>query len=151
MKIEEVKSEVQGKIEEEKSEIQRMIEEVKNKVQEKIGDIEKRFNDLEIRPDNFFISPEIMYSRPTVKRLTFGGQTSWTVFKTQFDVVSSTSGWSYFVKANQLVACLRGLAAEVLQAMPADKLSDLSTIERAVDRFGDSHLTQFYLTELKTR
>ncbi|GBN09132.1 hypothetical protein AVEN_4277-1 [Araneus ventricosus] len=32
------------------------------------------------------------------------------------------------------------------------KLADLTTIEKALEaRFGDSHLTQFYRTELKTR
>ncbi|GBN76318.1 hypothetical protein AVEN_228123-1, partial [Araneus ventricosus] len=62
------------------------------------------------------------------------------------------NGWTDFVKASQLVASLRGSAAEVLQGIPADKLSDLTTIEKALEsRFGDSHLTQFYRTELKTR
>ncbi|GBL95449.1 hypothetical protein AVEN_154837-1 [Araneus ventricosus] len=84
--------------------------------------------------------------------LTFDGQTSWTVFKTQFDVVSSTNGWTDFVKASQLVASTCGSAAEVLQGIPTDKLTDLTTIENALEsRFGDSHLTQFYRTELKTR
>ncbi|GBM75174.1 hypothetical protein AVEN_163729-1 [Araneus ventricosus] len=93
-----------------------------------------------------------MSSRPTVKPLPFDGQTSWTVFKTQFDVVSSTNGWMDFVKASQLVASLQGSAAEVLQGIPADKLTDLTTIEKALEsRFEDSHLTQFYRTELKTR
>ncbi|GBN99166.1 hypothetical protein AVEN_67144-1 [Araneus ventricosus] len=93
-----------------------------------------------------------MYSRPTVKSLTFDGQTSCTVFKTQFDVASSTNGWNNRVKASQLVASLRGSAAEVLQGIPSDKLTDLTTIEKALEaRFGDSHLTQFYRTELKTR
>ncbi|GBN32416.1 hypothetical protein AVEN_169511-1 [Araneus ventricosus] len=53
---------------------------------------------------------------------------------------------------SELVASLRGSAAEVLQGIPADKLTDLTTIEKALEaRFGDSHLTQFYRTELKTR
>ncbi|GBM29209.1 hypothetical protein AVEN_27818-1 [Araneus ventricosus] len=126
-----------------------MIEEVKNKVQGKIGDIVKRLSDLEIRPDNF---PEVMYSRPTVKSLTFDGQTSWTIFKTQSSVVSSANGWNNRVKASQLVESLRGSAAEFLQGIPSDKLTDLTTIENALEaRFGDSHLTQFYRTELKTR
>ncbi|GBM23047.1 hypothetical protein AVEN_67027-1 [Araneus ventricosus] len=87
-----------------------------------------------------------------IKFLTFDGQTSWTVFKTQFDVVSSTNGWTGPVKVRQLVASLRRSEAEVLQAIPADKLMDLKTIEKALEvRFGDSHLTQFYRTELKTR
>ncbi|GBM67085.1 hypothetical protein AVEN_74822-1 [Araneus ventricosus] len=92
-----------------------------------------------------------MSSRPTVKPLTFDGQTSWTVFKIQFDVVSSTNGWTDFVKASQLVASLRRSAAEVLQGIPDEKLADLMTIEKALEsRFGDNHLTQFYRTELKT-
>ncbi|GBO06872.1 Retrovirus-related Pol polyprotein from transposon opus [Araneus ventricosus] len=43
-------------------------------------------SDLERRPNNFPANPEFMYSGPTVKPLTIDGQTSWTVFKTQFDV-----------------------------------------------------------------
>ncbi|GBM60387.1 hypothetical protein AVEN_249319-1 [Araneus ventricosus] len=151
-KIDEVEEKVQVKIEDVKSEVQGKIEEVEHKVQGKIGDIERRLSELEIRPFSFSSSPEFMHSRPTIKSLTFDGQTSWTVFKTQFDVVSSTNGWRDFVKASQLVASLRGSAAEVLQGIPADKLTDLTTIEKALEsRFGDSHLTQFYRTELKTR
>ncbi|GBN47720.1 hypothetical protein AVEN_39063-1 [Araneus ventricosus] len=35
---------------------------------------------------------------------------------------------------------------EILQLIPADKLTDLTS-----SRFGDSHLAQFYRTELKTK
>ncbi|GBN22553.1 hypothetical protein AVEN_268183-1 [Araneus ventricosus] len=151
-KIEEVEDKVQGKIEEVEDKVKEKIEEVKEKVQVKIGDLEKRLSELEDRPINFPANPDLTYSRPTVKSLTFDGQTSWTVFKTQFDVVSSANGWNNRVKASQLVASLRGSAAEVLQGIPSDKLTDLMTIENALEaRFGDSHLTQFYRTELKTR
>ncbi|GBL89126.1 hypothetical protein AVEN_141249-1 [Araneus ventricosus] len=133
-------------------EVHMKIEEVKSEVQEKMSDLERRLSDLETRPNNVPANPELMYSRPTVKPLTFDGLTSWTVFKTQFNVVSSTNGWTDFVKVSQLVASLRGSAAEVLQGIPADKLTDLTTIEKALEsRFGDSHLTQFYRTKLKTR
>ncbi|GBL91046.1 hypothetical protein AVEN_70446-1, partial [Araneus ventricosus] len=143
---------VKGKIEEVEGEVHMKIEEVKSEVQEKMSDLERRLSDLETRPNNFPANPELMYSRPTVKPLTFDGLTSRTFFKTQFNVVSSTNGWTDFVKASQLVASLRGSAAEVLQGIPADKLTDLTTIEKALEsRFGDSHLTQFYRTELKTR
>ncbi|GBN24594.1 Retrovirus-related Pol polyprotein from transposon 297, partial [Araneus ventricosus] len=141
-----------GRMEEEVQGVKGKIEEVKTEVQEKMSDLERRLSDLETRPNNFPTNPEFMYSRPTVKPLTFDGLTSWTVFKTQFDVVSSTNGWTDSVKASQLVASLRGSAAEVLQGIPPDKLTDLTTIEKALEsRFGDSHLTQFYRTELKTR
>ncbi|GBN77944.1 hypothetical protein AVEN_115794-1 [Araneus ventricosus] len=128
------------------------MEEVEEKVQVRIGDLEKRLSELEDRPINFPANPDLTYSRPMVKSLTFDGQTSCTVFKTQFHVVSSANGWNNFVKASQLVTSLRGSEAEVLQGIPSDKLTDLTTIENALEaRFGDSHLTQFYRTELKTR
>ncbi|GBM08908.1 hypothetical protein AVEN_57453-1 [Araneus ventricosus] len=149
-KIDEVEANVQIKVEDVKSEVKEKIEEVEHKVQGKIGEIERRLSELEDRPFSFSASPEFMHTRPTIKSLTFDGQTSWTAFKTQFDVVSSTNGWTDFVKVSQLVASLRGSAAEVLQGIPADKLTDLTTIEKALEsRFGDSHLTQFYRTENK--
>ncbi|GBL64242.1 hypothetical protein AVEN_262010-1 [Araneus ventricosus] len=44
-----------------------------------------------------------------------------------------------------------GSAAEALQGIPAEKLTDLTTTEEAIEaRIRDSHLTQFYRTELKT-
>ncbi|GBM66297.1 hypothetical protein AVEN_220062-1 [Araneus ventricosus] len=53
-------------------------------------------------------------------------------------------------KASQLVSSLRGSA--VLQGIPADMLTDLVNIDNALESsFGDSHLTQFYKTELNTR
>ncbi|GBM03062.1 hypothetical protein AVEN_199869-1 [Araneus ventricosus] len=150
--IGEVKDEVERKIEEVEDKVQGKLEEVKEKVQVKIGDLEKRLSELEDRPINFPANPGLTYSRPTVKSLKFDGQTSWTVFKTQFDVVSSANGWNNRVKASQLVTSLRGSAAEVFQGIPSDKLTDLTTIENALEaRFGDSHLTQIYRTELKTR
>ncbi|GBO45911.1 hypothetical protein AVEN_124626-1 [Araneus ventricosus] len=151
-KIEEVEGKVQRKIEEVEDKVQVKMEEIEEKVQVKIGDLEKRLSELEDRPINFLANPDLTYSRSTVKSLTFDGQTSWTVFKTQFDVVSSANGWNNFVEVSQLVTSLRGSAAEVLQGIPSDMLTDLTTIENALEaRFGDSHLTQFYRTELKTR
>ncbi|KAF8785558.1 Divergent protein kinase domain 2A like protein [Argiope bruennichi] len=93
--------------------------------------------ELEDRPNSFLPSPEFSYTRPTGKLLTYDGQTSWTVFETQFDVVSSTNGWTDVVKASQLVASFRGSAVDVLQGIPSEKLTDLMTIEKAMEsRFG---------------
>ncbi|GBN44539.1 hypothetical protein AVEN_21823-1 [Araneus ventricosus] len=74
------------KIEDGKSEFKGEIEEVEQKVQGKIGDIERRLSELEDRPFSFSASPEFMHPRPTIKSLTFDGQTSWTMFKSQFEV-----------------------------------------------------------------
>ncbi|GBM86595.1 hypothetical protein AVEN_131416-1 [Araneus ventricosus] len=89
-----------------------------------------------------------MFSRPTIVPLTFDLITSWTVLQTQFDVVSSTNGWTDFVKASQLVTT----TPRIPQGIAADKLADLITIKKAVKfRFGNIYLTQFYRSELKTR
>ncbi|GBN48569.1 hypothetical protein AVEN_103760-1 [Araneus ventricosus] len=125
--VEGIKNHVSGCIQKIEEEIYMKTEEVKSEVQKKMSDPERTLSDFEIRSNNFPTNPEFMYSRLTVKPLTFVGQTSWTVFKTQFDVVSSTQGWIDFVKARQLVASLRGSAAEVHQGIPADKLTDLTT------------------------
>ncbi|GBN88863.1 hypothetical protein AVEN_176094-1 [Araneus ventricosus] len=151
-KIEGVEDKVQRKIEEVRSDVQKKNEEFEDKVQGQISVLEKRISDLKIRPNTIPASPAVMYSRPMVKSLTFGGQTSWTVFMTQFDAVSSTNGWKGDVKASQPVASLRGSAAVVLKSIPPDKLTDLTTIEKALEsRFEPSHLIQLYRTELKTR
>ncbi|GBM30021.1 Retrovirus-related Pol polyprotein from transposon 297 [Araneus ventricosus] len=125
--VDEIKTHVDGcigKIEEEVQCVKGKIDKVESEVQEKIGNLERRISELEDRPNNFQTSPELI----------------------------CTNGWTDFVKASQLVALLRGSAAEVLQGIPADKLTDLTIIEKALEsRFGDSHLTQFYRTELKTR
>ncbi|GBL83562.1 hypothetical protein AVEN_174285-1 [Araneus ventricosus] len=93
-----------------------------------------------------------MYARSTVISLTFDGQTTWTVFKTQFNVVSSTKGWTDLIKASQLVASLRGSAARFLLEHHLISFTDLVTIENALEsRFGDNHHIQFYRTELKAR
>ncbi|GBM27128.1 hypothetical protein AVEN_207470-1 [Araneus ventricosus] len=90
-KIDEVEEKVQMKVEDMKSEVKGKIEEVEHKLQGKTGEIERRLSELEDRPFSFSASPEFMHIRPNIKSLTFDGQTSWTVFKTQFDVVSSTN------------------------------------------------------------
>ncbi|GBN02467.1 Transposon Ty3-I Gag-Pol polyprotein [Araneus ventricosus] len=63
-----------GRMEEEVQGVKGKIEEVKTEVQEKMSDLERRLSDLETRPNNFPVNPKFMYSRPTVKPLTFDGK-----------------------------------------------------------------------------
>ncbi|GBL80475.1 hypothetical protein AVEN_238444-1 [Araneus ventricosus] len=144
---EEMKEEMRKGQEGMKEEMRKGQEEMKNQIQShvesKVGEIKDHVNScIEKIEDVQSVRDwrDLTYSRPTVKSLTFDGQTSWTVFKTQFDVVSSANGWNNRVKASQLVASLRGTAAEVLQGIPSDKLTDLMTIKNALEaRFRDSH------------
>ncbi|GBM74578.1 hypothetical protein AVEN_151030-1 [Araneus ventricosus] len=143
-------------------------EEMKNQIQShvesEVGEIKDHFNSCieRIEEDVQSLKREIGEVNSEVERKIeevedkTNGQISdirrTTVFKTQFDVVSSANEWNNRVKVSQFVASLRGSAVEVLQGIPSDKLTDLTTIENALEaRFGDSHLTQFYRTELKTR
>ncbi|GBM90489.1 Retrovirus-related Pol polyprotein from transposon 297 [Araneus ventricosus] len=85
--VEGIKDHFDGCIERMEEEVQGVkgeIEEVKTEVQEKMSYLERI-------PNNFPANPEFMYSRPTVKPLTIDGQTSRTIFKTQFDVVRLSS------------------------------------------------------------
>ncbi|GBM89481.1 hypothetical protein AVEN_32536-1 [Araneus ventricosus] len=87
---EEMRAHVAGRVEGIKDHfdgcIERMEEEVQG-VKGKIGEVKTEVHEkLERRPNNFPANPEFMYSRSTVKPLTIDGQTSWTVFKTLFDV-----------------------------------------------------------------
>ncbi|GBM63126.1 hypothetical protein AVEN_68570-1 [Araneus ventricosus] len=141
--VEEMEEHVKRSIRKVEEDVQGVKTEIQ-KVQEKMSVLEQRVSDLEIRPNNIPASPKLKYTRPMVKSLTFVGQISWTVFKTQFDVVSSANGWNNFVKSSQLVTSLRGSAAEVLQGIPSNKLKDLSTTENALEsRFGTAILPSF--------
>ncbi|GBM79739.1 hypothetical protein AVEN_164482-1 [Araneus ventricosus] len=124
---------VKGEIKEVKGDVQKKITEVEDKAQGKISVLEKRISDLRIRPSDFPANPGLLYSRPTVKSLTFDRNTSWTVFKTQYDVVSSVKGLVDRIKASQLVASLRGSPVEILRGIPADKLTDITTIEKSLE------------------
>ncbi|GBO32287.1 hypothetical protein AVEN_84049-1 [Araneus ventricosus] len=161
--IGEVKDEVERKIEEVEDKVQGKVEEVKEKVQVKIGDLEKRLSELEDRPINFPANSKLTYSRPTVKSLTFHGQTFWTVFKTQFDVVTSANGWNNRVKASQLVASLsedqrrrtelktrRQKPGESLQVLAADveRLMSLAYAECPQD-VRDSLAAQYFVDAIR--
>ncbi|GBM43681.1 hypothetical protein AVEN_251393-1 [Araneus ventricosus] len=138
-------------------------EEMKNQIQlhfeSKVGEIKDHVNScIEKIEDVQSVKREIGKVKGEIERKIeevedkVQGKIEEVKEKVQFDVVSSANGWNNRVKARQLVASLRGSAAEVLQGIPSDKLTDLTTIENALEAgFGDSHLTQFYRTELKTR
>ncbi|GBM66172.1 hypothetical protein AVEN_68297-1 [Araneus ventricosus] len=73
IEIGDVKGEVERKIEEVEDKVQGNTEEVEENVQVKIGNLEKRFSELEDKPINFPANPELTYTTPTVKSLTFDG------------------------------------------------------------------------------
>ncbi|GBM01482.1 hypothetical protein AVEN_209297-1 [Araneus ventricosus] len=150
-RIGEVKGEVERKIEEVEDKVQGKIEEVEVKVQVKIGDLEKRISELEDRSINFPVNPEITYSRPTDISLTFDGQTSWPVFRTQFDVVSSANGWNNRVEFYRTeLKTRRQKPGESLQALAANvkRLISLAYSECPQD-VRDSLSAQYFVDAIR--
>lgn len=87
-----------------------------------------------------------------VKPPTFDGQTSWPVFRKQFEVAARANQWSESEMAASLVMALRGQAAELLQSIPVDEHLGYERLVRSINlRYGDEHLQQVYRTQLRYR
>ncbi|UYV76815.1 hypothetical protein LAZ67_14002092 [Cordylochernes scorpioides] len=88
--------------------------------------------------------------RPLVKVPTFDGQSSWTSFKTQFDVDAQANGWNVRDKASFLAAALRGPAVDVLQMIPEQLRLDFnSLIDTLYFRYGEEHYQQLHVVKFK--
>ncbi|GFW61185.1 uncharacterized protein TNCV_434091 [Trichonephila clavipes] len=88
----------------------------------------------------------------SVKLYTYDGKTNWEVYKIQFGIISEANEWTEDVKAYQLVASLRGEAAEVLQTLTDTELLNLSSLYNALDlRFGQKFSKDFAHLQMKTR
>ncbi|UYV61916.1 K02A2.6-like [Cordylochernes scorpioides] len=83
---------------------------------------------------------------------TFDGQSSWTSFKTQFDVVSQANGWNVRDKASFLAAALRGPAVDVLQMIPEQLRLDFNALIDALEsRYGEEHYQKLQVVSFKNR
>ncbi|KAH8009342.1 hypothetical protein HPB51_015665 [Rhipicephalus microplus] len=81
---------------------------------------------------------------------TLDDTTSWAVFLALFEFVAALNGWTVQNKAQALILQLRGAAVEYLEYIPQGVLSNYEALVSAQEtRFSDSHMLQFYLTQLK--
>ncbi|KAH7939231.1 hypothetical protein HPB52_009084 [Rhipicephalus sanguineus] len=79
---------------------------------------------------------------------TFDGTTSWAAFLVQFESVATLNGWTVQDKAHAVQ--LRDAAAEYLEYIPQGIRSNYEALVSPIEsRFGDRHLLQLYLTQLK--
>ncbi|GBN14954.1 hypothetical protein AVEN_171821-1 [Araneus ventricosus] len=110
-----------------------------DEVQGNISVLQQRISDLKIRPNNIPASPEVMYSIPMVKSLTSDGRTSWTVFKTQFDIFYRTE-----------LKTRRQKPGENLQALAADvaRLISVAYAECSQD-VRDSLSAQYFVDAIR--
>ncbi|GFV24821.1 uncharacterized protein TNCV_882891 [Trichonephila clavipes] len=156
-------------------------EELKNTLEEKINKMEKKIENVkelfdermeemsqlvkyiekkllacgETKSENKFVpaSPVPMPASPvSVKLYTYDGKTNWEVYKIQFGIISEANRWTEEVKACQLVASLRGEAAEVLQTLTDTELLNLSSLYNALDlRFNQKFSKDYVRLWMKTR
>ncbi|MBJ4962406.1 hypothetical protein JGF25_23495, partial [Salmonella enterica subsp. enterica serovar Mbandaka] len=91
-------------------------------------------------------------NRVATKPAPYDGTTSWSVYKTQFEVIAEANGWRNREKACFLAASLRSPAADVLQTLPEEKRLDYESLVSALDlRFGGSFLQQLHAIQLRNR
>jgi hypothetical protein len=81
---------------------------------------------------------------------TFNRNTSWSVFRRQFETVTGHNHWSDKEKSTYLITALKGRAADVLHGIPINTTYEriLQTLE---DRFGDQQFAAAYCCQLRTR
>ncbi|UYV71059.1 K02A2.6-like [Cordylochernes scorpioides] len=130
------------------------ISSVKEEMKDKISVLEERLAVVETgHPRTPVFQQENNNSgRPLVKVPTFDGQSSWSSFKTQFDVVSQANGWNARDKASFLAAALRGPAVDVLQMIPEQLRLDFNALIDALEsRYGEEHYQQLHVVKFKNR
>ncbi|GFS47656.1 uncharacterized protein TNCV_1973341 [Trichonephila clavipes] len=157
--------------------VEKRQEEMRNILEKKIGQVEKRyervagnFSLISQRVEDFEkkllacgnvmneskFAPAALVSVPaspvSVKMYTYDGKTNWEVYKIQFGIISEANRWTEEVKACQLVASLRGEAAEVLQTFTDIELLNLNSLYNALDlRFSQKFSKDYARLQMKTR
>ncbi|UYV82242.1 K02A2.6-like [Cordylochernes scorpioides] len=141
-------------LEDEISAVKEDVSSVKEEMKDKMSALEERFAAVETgHPRTPVFQQENNNSgRPLVKVPTFDGQSSWTSFKAQFDVVAQANGWNVRDKASFLAAALRGPAVDVLQMIPEQLRLDFNALIDALEsRYGEEHYQQLHVVKFKNR
>ncbi|XP_033609725.1 uncharacterized protein LOC117282787 [Cryptotermes secundus] len=86
----------------------------------------------------------------TAQPPTFYGNSTWSVFRRQFETVAEHNQWTDKEKSTYLITALKGRAAEILPGIPANTTYE-ETLQALEDRFGDQHFAAAYHCQLRTR
>jgi hypothetical protein len=90
-------------------------------------------------------------SRPTVgTNAAFNGNTSWSAFRRQFEIVADHNQWLDREKSTYLITALKGRAADMLPGIPTNTIYG-DTLQELEDRFRDQHFAAAYRCQLTTR
>ncbi|KAJ8935361.1 hypothetical protein NQ318_021627 [Aromia moschata] len=87
-----------------------------------------------------------------LKPPTYEGQSSWSMYRRQFEAAAKANGWTPREMATWLVISLRGQALEILQSIPEEQQNDYDRIVGALEiRYGHKYLRQVYQSQIKSR
>ncbi|KAJ8960146.1 hypothetical protein NQ318_003866 [Aromia moschata] len=68
-----------------------------------------------------------------LKPPTYDGQSSWSMYRRQFEAAARANGWTSQEMATSLVISLRGQALEILQSIPEEQQNDYDRIVGALE------------------
>ncbi|KAJ8954294.1 hypothetical protein NQ318_005877 [Aromia moschata] len=87
-----------------------------------------------------------------LKPPTYDGQSSWSMYRRQFEAAAKANGWTPQEMATSLVISLRGQALEILHSIPEEQQNDYDRIVGALEiRYGHKYLRQVYQSQIKSR
>ncbi|KAJ8939257.1 hypothetical protein NQ318_015215 [Aromia moschata] len=98
----------------------------------------------------------LMHAQRSVHKMlkppTYDGQSSWSMYRRQFEAAAKANGWTSQEMATSLVISLRGQALEILQSIPEEQQNDYDRIIGALEiRYGHKYLRQVYQSQIKSR
>ncbi|KAJ8944636.1 hypothetical protein NQ318_004723 [Aromia moschata] len=161
-------SRIEKEFQNNKEEIERKLEDTKRQVQQEI--LEKieglghqlhrasitDLGDGSISPGTPLQNSSHMHAERSVQKLlkppTYDGQSSWSMYRRQFEAAAKANGWTSQEMATSLVISLRGQTLEILQSIPEEQQNDYGRIVGALEiRYGHKYLRQVYQSQIKSR
>ncbi|KAJ8944601.1 hypothetical protein NQ318_006015, partial [Aromia moschata] len=159
---------IEKEFQENKEEIERKLEDTRRRVQkeilEKINGLEHQLHRASIADSgDCLTSPatplqhsSLMHTERSVHKMlkppTYDGQSSWSMYRRQFEAAAKANGWTPQEMATSLVISLRGQALEILQSIPEEQQNDYNRIVGALEiRYGHKYLRQVYQSQIKSR
>ncbi|KAJ8952788.1 hypothetical protein NQ318_008105 [Aromia moschata] len=159
---------IEKEFQENKEEIERKLEDTRRQVQkeilEKINGLEHQLHrtsiadsgDCPTSPATPLQHSSLMHTERSVHKMlkppTYDGQSSWSMYRRQFEAAAKANGWTPQEMATSLVISLRGQALEILQSIPEEQQNDYDRIVGALEiRYGHKYLRQVYQSQIKSR
>lgn len=132
-------------------EIEDKIETVEQKLDKKINQLAKELDQVRERKHRES-STIVGHAKKEMKPPHFDGQTSWTVYRKQFEMAALANEWNNEEKCMAITMSLRGQAAELLETVDLENDLDYAGIMNALEtRFGNTHLQQLYRVQVANR